>query len=146
MQLTEHFTLQEFLRSDAAEKLGNDNAPTPEHLENLKQTAEGMELVRDACGSAAITVTSGYRNPAVNASVGGVPNSDHALGWACDFQVHQLAPVVVVKLIIAADIEFDQLIHETSRNILHLSFNPRTRHEVMTQAAGPGTPFTEGIS
>jgi putative chitinase len=146
MQLSPHFSLSEFTHSDAAIKLGNDNEPTPEHLENLKHTAECMELVREACGGLPITITSGYRNPVVNAHVGGVPDSDHAIGWAVDFNVSGQTPAESSKLIIAANIKFDQLIHETSRNILHISFNPRMRHQVMTQAGGPHTSFTMGIS
>lgn len=43
-----------------------------------------MEVVRKM-GHGPITITSGYRSPAVNRLVGGVPDSDHALGHACDF-------------------------------------------------------------
>lgn len=145
--LTPHFTLEEFTRSDAAAKMHppNDNQPTKEHLENLRQTAEGMELVREVCG-APVVVSSGYRNPTVNHAVGGVPNSDHALGWAIDFNVPGLTLDEIAKRIIASDIEFDQLIKETSRHIIHISFNPRMRNQVLTQAHGPGTPFVAGLA
>ena len=145
MNLSEHFTLEEFTRSSTANEIGNDNSPTPEHLENLTQTAAGMELVRSACGNVPVTVTSGYRNPVVNSAVGGVPNSDHALGWACDFHINGLTPIQAASHIEVAEIKYDQLIHETSRDILHISFNPRMRQEALTQAGGPGTPFTKGI-
>lgn len=145
MNLSPHFTLEEFTRSDAAKKIGNDNEPTPEHLENLKATAEGMELVRTACGNVPVAVSSGYRNPVVNHAVGGVPNSDHALGWACDFTVPPMSLDDIAAKIMSAEIPFDQLIKETSRSILHISFNPRMRNQVLTQKGGPGTAFLTGI-
>lgn len=143
--LSAHFTLEEFTRSDAATRIGNDNQPTSEHLENLQKTAAAMELVRTACGDVPVVVSSGYRNPVVNAAVGGVPDSDHALGWACDFTVSGLSLNDIAAKIIDAEIAFDQLIKETSRSILHISFNPRLRGQVMTQKDGPGTAFVSGI-
>lgn len=87
MQLTPHFSLEEFTLSSAALALGIDNKPTPEHLENLRKLAHQMEDVR-ALFDKVIEITSAYRNPQVNAAVGGVPNSAHALGLAADFHVH----------------------------------------------------------
>lgn len=145
MQLSPHFSLREFIASDAADAMGNDNQPTAEHLANLRITAQGMEEVR-ALLNAAIVITSGYRNPAVNAHVGGVPNSDHALGWAADFHAAGYAPLQAGRLIVASPIKFDQAILETSRNILHISFNPRMRRQVLTQRKGPGTAFELGLN
>jgi zinc D-Ala-D-Ala carboxypeptidase len=45
-----------------------------------------MEAVR-ALFNRPIEITSAYRNPQVNAAVGGVPTSAHALGHAADFHV-----------------------------------------------------------
>lgn len=141
--LTEHFSLREFLRSDKALELGNNNWPTPTHRRNLLVLAKGMEQVRAALGRP-INPTSGYRNKIVNEAVGGVPNSDHALGWACDFPTAN-GPKDA-RAIIAAGIKFDQLIHEVSRHILHISFHPRMRGQLLTQSGGPGTAFSWGIS
>ena len=85
--LSLHFTLAEFLRSDKADELGDPNTPDERHLRALHATALGMEQVRRILGSNPITITSGYRNPRVNAAVGGVPTSAHALGYAADFTV-----------------------------------------------------------
>lgn len=144
-QLSPHFDLEEFTRSDAANAIGDPNTPTPDALKNLETTAAGMELVRAACGNSVIFISSGYRNPAVNASVGGVKDSAHALGYACDFVVRGLSSVLAAARIQNAGIKFDQLIHESGRGILHISFDPQNRGQVLTQAGPAGTPVTKGI-
>jgi zinc D-Ala-D-Ala carboxypeptidase len=154
--LTDHFTLGEFIVSSTAEKLGNDNMPTPEHLENLKRTAAGMEEVRSILGDCAIVITSGYRNPVVNRAVGGVANSAHALGCAADFRAAGFSALGAAKKLAEAHaagrIKFDQLILETSRKIVHISFDrdggtkkKGMRGEILTQAGGPGTAVQKGL-
>ncbi len=51
----------------------------------------------------------------------------------------------VARILAASSLEFDQLILEISRNIVHLSFDPRLRGQVRTQAGGPGTPIVAGL-
>src|SRR5437879_2291979 len=98
MQLTEHFSLEEFTLSSTALALGIENKPLPEHLVNLQNLAEKMEAVR-ALFNKVIEITSAYRNPQVNKAVGGVPNSAHALGHAADFHVHGLDDLSAAKVI-----------------------------------------------
>lgn len=143
MQLTEHFSLEEFTLSSKALSLGIENTPTPEHLENLKRVAEGMEAVR-ALFDAPIEITSGYRNPAVNAAVGGVPTSAHALGMAADFHVHGFQDLDAAKRIRDSALTFDQLIYEKNRCV-HISFDPRLRRQVLRQPGGPGSPVHAGL-
>lgn len=143
-QLSPHFSLAEFTRSDAAKRLGDANQPTAAHLANLRLLAAGMERVR-AIFSAPITITSAYRNPRVNRAVGGVPNSHHALGLAADFRVGSIPPFNAGRQIAESSLRFDQLILETSRNILHISFAPAMRRQLLTQRGGAGTPFEQGI-
>jgi zinc D-Ala-D-Ala carboxypeptidase len=156
MKLSEHFSLAEFIVSSTAEKLGNDNMPTPAHLENLKRAAAGMEKVRSILGDCAIVITSGYRNPIVNKAVGGVANSAHALGHAADFRAAGFSALGAASKIRDAqargEIEFDQLILETSRKIVHISFDPEggtkkkgMRGDVLTQKLGAGSPFQQGL-
>lgn len=83
MKLTPHFTLAELTASTTAQRMGLDNTPAPELLPRLVLTAEMLERIRGTLG-APITVTSGYRAPAVNRAVGGVTSSDHAQGHAAD--------------------------------------------------------------
>lgn len=84
MQLTTHFKLSEFTRSNKAQQLGLDNTPTAAAMLNLPRTARMLEGVRALLGDVAITITSGYRGPALNKAVGGVTSSDHSQGLAAD--------------------------------------------------------------
>jgi putative chitinase len=143
MKLTEHFLLEEFTHSSTALAHGIPNTPTPAHLENLKNLAEQMERVRALFG-AVIEITSGYRNPQINALVGGVPNSAHALGHAADFHVHGMEDLAAAKRIRDSGLKFDQLIHEKNRCV-HISFDPKMRQQVLRQPGGPGSPVHKGL-
>lgn len=144
MKLSEHFDLSEFTRSDTATAIGDANRPTTQHLAHLYILAEGLEKVRALLGKP-LHITSGYRNPRVNAHVGGVPTSAHALGFAADFTVDGMTPLEVAKQIRDSDIKFDQLILEGSRGIVHLSFDQRLRQEVKRQPGKAGTAVYWGL-
>lgn len=148
MQLSTNFSLEEFTRSEAASRMEppNDNQPTPDHLKNLKALAKGMEAVRAACGDRMVFVSSAYRNPEVNKAVGGVKTSAHATGFACDFHIMGIDLPKAAGMILLSALQFDQLIHETSRGILHISFDPKMRMQVLTQAGPAGSQVTKGIA
>lgn len=141
--LSPHFSLEEFLLSSTALALKIANTPTPEHLQNLHHLADRMEAVRKLFGKP-IEITSGYRNPEINAAVGGVPTSAHALGHAADFHVIGVADLAAAKVIRDSDLAFDQLIFEKNRCI-HLSVDPRMRRQVVRQPGGPGSPVYPGL-
>ena len=143
MLLSPHFSLEEFTHSSKAISMGDENKPTPEHLENLRHLAERMEAVR-ALFNRPFEITSGYRNPQVNAAVGGVPTSDHALGHAADFHVDGLDDLTAAKMIRDSGLKFDQLILEKNRCV-HISFAPRMRQQVLRQPGGPGSPTSKGL-
>ncbi|HEV8390116.1 MAG TPA: D-Ala-D-Ala carboxypeptidase family metallohydrolase [Dongiaceae bacterium] len=143
MQLSPHFSLEQFTRSDAADSHGIDNAPTPEHLVNLRNLAARMEAVL-ALFDHPIKITSGYRNPQVNEAVGGSKTSAHSLGHAADFHVEGLADLDAAKRIRDSELEFDQLIYEENRCV-HISFDPRKRRRVNRQPGGPNTPVFDGL-
>lgn len=138
MKLSPNFSLAEFIKSDTAKRLGNDNAPTPEHRHNLVFTAENMERVRALLLNNPILISSGYRNPVVNRAVGGVPNSQHALGQAVDFSCPKFGSNFdVAKKIAESDLPFDQIIYEVSSTgtWVHISFvkGRIPRRSVLTQ-------------
>jgi len=143
MQLSAHFFLAEFTLSSKALSMGVENTPTPEHLTNLRSLAVQMELVR-ALFDRPIEITSGYRNPVVNAAVGGVPNSDHALGHAADFHVDGIHDLDAARIIRDSELKFDQLIYEKNRCV-HISFHPRLRRQILRQPGGPGSPIHAGL-
>lgn len=83
MNLTAHFTLPELTASNKASAMGIDNTAPPELVPRLVLVAEMLERVRSTL-NVPITVTSGYRCPALNRAVGGVTSSDHTQGHAAD--------------------------------------------------------------
>ena len=116
MQLSTHFTLEEFVASQWAARAGIENDPGPVELENLKRLAMTMEAVRYALG-APILITSGYRCPEVNRHVGGSATSMHVQGLAADFICPGFGtPYQVAKKLMGVEaVKFDQLILEYSR-------------------------------
>ena len=145
MNLSEHFTLAEFVQSDIAVRKGLDNTPDADTLEVLKVTAAGLEEVRELLGKP-IHVNSGYRSLKVNSAVGGSGTSQHCKGEAVDFIAPQYGtPQEVCRAILDSTIEFDQLIYEGAW--VHISFTDKPRHSVMTAHFGNGkTTYTQGVA
>jgi zinc D-Ala-D-Ala carboxypeptidase len=84
MRLSEHFTLAEYLRSYTATKYGISEQFTPPQnvVDNIIRLNNVVQKIRNDVG--VIRITSGYRCPRVNTRVGGVSNSMHLTGEACD--------------------------------------------------------------
>lgn len=132
MQLSQHFSLDEATYSETAVRLGINNQPNEQQLENMKKAAEGMERVRDILKGNGIRVNSWLRLPDVNVAVGGSKVSSHMDGWAIDFSCAKFGdPYTVCKAIEAAGLEFDQMIHEFGR-WTHISFAPEMRKQKLT--------------
>jgi zinc D-Ala-D-Ala carboxypeptidase len=145
-QISANFFLDEFLVSDKADQFGIPNTPEPEHLKNITEfLVPGLEKARTFLENHAIVITSAYRNPRVNKLVGGTPTSAHPKGFAADIRVAGFTHFQTARILAASTLEFDQLILEISRNIVHLSFDPRRRMQVKTQARGPGTEIVDGL-
>ena len=62
MKISEHFTLEEFIFSAEAVRLGLDNNPGPSVITNLTLLAAVMEEVRTLLGGKVIVIHSGYRD------------------------------------------------------------------------------------
>jgi putative chitinase len=149
MKISEHFTLEELLVSSVADAHGIANTPLPAHLAAMKtRLAPGLELVRTICGARPIRIKSAYRNPAINRLVGGTPTSAHPLGYAADIVVAGLSARATAGLIAAAmkagTIRIDQLILESGRGVVHVSFDPRARGMRGHQPGVAGTPIDWG--
>jgi hypothetical protein len=136
VQLSPHFSLSEFTISQTASRLGVDNTPDETVIARLKQTAEGMEEVRDLLGGKPILISSGYRSLAVNRALGSSDTSAHVKGYAVDFICPAFgSPLAICKALSKSKLEFDQIIEEGTW--VHISFDPRMRGEVLTMKKGP---------
>jgi len=148
VQLSEHFTLEEATFSSTAVRLGIDNTPTQQMIDNAAEAAKGMELVRTLLGFP-VHVDSWCRVPLLNSAVNGSKGSDHMNGWAIDFICAAFGvPLDIVKAIIASGIKFDKCVQEGTW--IHISFNPLMRGITLTahfdrlDAEGHPT-YTQGI-
>lgn len=145
-QLTAHFSLEELTRSSVATRKNIDNAPPENIIARLRTLAQGLEEVRGLLQlhNAPMLIDSGYRCEALNAAVGGSKTSAHVQGYAADFICPAYgSPLAIVKAIAASKLEFDQIIQEGTW--VHISFDPRTRRQVLTAHFGAGgTTYTQG--
>lgn len=120
MNLTTHFTLEEFTFSDVAARRGLDNTLPPALREEAERTCELLERIRRFLMQVRgveipLLVTSGYRSQDVNAAVGGVATSDHVHAMAADFKAPAFGTPYQVAQALAPhvnDLGIGQLIHE----------------------------------
>lgn len=137
MQLTKHFTLEEFTASALAVRLGIDNTPNAKQLARITLTAQRMEAVRDVLCVAAgedipIHLTSGFRCLALNRALRSSDASAHVDGDASDFKAPKFGgPLKVARALEASSVGYDQLIHEFGAWV-HISFADRLRGETLT--------------
>ena len=111
MQLSEHFNLKEFTKSETAIRKRIDNTPNSVHATNLKAVCEKiLEPVRNHFGKP-VRINSGYRGPALNAAVGGSSKSQHCNGEAVDFEIDGLPNPELAKWV-SENCDFDQIILE----------------------------------
>lgn len=139
MKLSPHFNLAEFTQSQTATRKGIDNMPNSVIINNLTIVAANMEEVRKLLNNLPISISSGYRSPALNKAVGGSKTSAHVEGWACDFICPAFGtPVQVVDRLKNSDLKFDQIIEEGTW--VHISFDPKMRKQIMKASFKNGKP------
>lgn len=108
-----HFPLSELTASATATAHKIDNSPDQTSLANLYRLMELLEQARHTLGDKPMTITSGYRCPALNRLVGGAATSAHQQGLAADFVCPRFGTVrEVVRFLAASSLNFDQLIEE----------------------------------
>ena len=124
MQLTEHFKLSEFVRSDTADRNHIDNTPTPEVVDNLRALCRNVLEPARVAFVAPIYITSGYRCKELNKAVGGKPTSQHLRGEAADLQVRGVENLRRLYNVIKSRGVFDQLLYESngSTKWIHVSY------------------------
>lgn len=147
MQLSQHFTLQEFTRSDIAVRHGFDNTPDDQAISNLRNLCNNiLEPLRTHINSLStavgqretpIIITSGFRSPSLNKAVGGVRNSQHMTGEACDIHIPSTTIGRQWFLWLMDNTDFDQLIFEHNNHgayWIHVSCKSdlsQNRHQVL---------------
>ena len=111
MKLSENFSLLELTKSQTATRKGIDNAPSPEHQENLKLLCTHiLQPVRDRF-ERVVSVSSGYRSPELCTAIGSKITSQHAKGEAADFEIFGVSNKELADYI-NEELEYDQLILE----------------------------------
>ena len=153
MKLSENFTMAEFIKSDTADRLGIDNTPEGEHLENAKALFENVvQKVRDHFGPTVIN--SGYRCPELNEAVRGSKTSQHCHGEAADIEVPGVANGDLAQWIVD-NLEFDQVILEfytpgqPSSGWVHVTYKKdgSNRNKALTASRVDGkTVYSNGIN
>jgi len=127
MRLTTHFSVEEFVASQTADRRDIDNSLTSNLLASARHTCNGLEQVRSLLGGLPILISSGYRSPELNRAVGGSRGSQHMLAQAVDFTCPGFGSVAdTIEKIMQSDIPYDQLIREFAtvpgRGWVHISF------------------------
>ena len=143
MRLSEHFSLEELTHSDTATRLGIDNTPTVEVIDNLTFLANELEYVRNLLGHPML-VSSGFRCNALNDHLGSKRTSSHTQGLAIDFICPNFGnPRSICDAIILAKVNYDQVILEYDRWV-HLSFHPdNPRNQALIIDKKGTRPFNE---
>lgn len=120
--LSPHFTYEESIHSQIAERLGIENIPAPHVLQVMREAAAGMERVRFYLG-APISISSWFRSLELNRKLGSKDTSQHLKGEAIDFICPGFgSPLDICKELVKhiEEIHFDQLILE--HTWVHISF------------------------
>jgi len=139
MQLSKHFKLAEFTKSQIAARHGLKNLPGSGEVKNLENLCyEILEPVR-AKFEKPIMISSGFRSLMVNRKLGSSDSSQHCKGQAVDFEIAAI-PNIKVAYWIQANCDFDQLILEyyqpddDQHGWIHVSYNEKgaNRKKVLT--------------
>jgi zinc D-Ala-D-Ala carboxypeptidase len=133
MNLSPNFSLDELTRSSTATRQGIEEQFNPDQavINNLKDLCiHVLEPLQDALKLGELSVTSGYRCPALNKVIGGSNTSQHTFGQAADLQFKvngKMDNIQIAKKILDRGIPFDQLIVEFGTmekpSWIHVSYN-----------------------
>ena len=147
MQLSKHFTLEEFEKSQTATRKGIKNKAGSGEIKNLGDLCyEVLEPVRVKFDKP-VTITSGYRSPELSEAIGSKSTSQHCLGEAVDMEVIGVSNLQVA-LWIENNLDFDQLIlefwtGEANSGWIHVSYKDGSnRKQVLTY---DGSSYTNGL-
>lgn len=130
------FTLEELCASQTARARNLRNIPSTQEICNLCALTHHVLQPLRTWWSRPITIGSGYRTPALNRAVGGVPDSQHTRGQAADLCIDgDMEKARAWFNYIRDNLPFDQLILEHNAkgtHWIHVSYHPtHNRHQVI---------------
>jgi len=152
MNLSANFSLKELTKSDTATRLGIDNTPDEETIDNLKTLCDKvLQPVREHFGKS-VTVNSGYRSPESNAAVGGSKTSDHCKGQAADIEIDGVPNPELAQWIMD-NLDYTQLILEfytqgiPDSGCVHVSYDPNNlkKQELTAVKVAGKTQYLQGL-
>ena len=82
--ISKHISYKEGVRSNTATRLGIDNTPNNEQLDNMETVAEEVFEPLRAYVGGPIKINSFFRCPELNTAIGGSSKSQHCKGQAMD--------------------------------------------------------------
>jgi len=111
-KISKYCSYSEATKSDTAIRLGINNEPNFEHLQNMQSVANKIfDVVREEIGEP-LKVSSFFRNEALNRAIGGASSSQHTLGEAIDIDSENDQYNAEIFHFIKDNLVFDQLIWE----------------------------------
>lgn len=118
MNITPHFTLEEFEKSEYANKNNIDNSMPARYFRNLERLCNNiLEPLRNHL-QCPIVISSGYRCWDVNHGIGGSINSQHMEGNAADFKCEKID--LAIRIFKEKYLKFDQcIVYDT---FIHVSY------------------------
>ena len=128
MKLSEHLSLKEVTKSETAIRLGIDNQPSQQQLQNLIILAKEVFQPIRVHFNEPIYVSSGFRSKVLNKALRGSPTSQHCKGEALDLDQDYRNTNVTNKEIfdyIRENLEFTQLINENNYSWIHVSYDAK---------------------
>jgi hypothetical protein len=152
MNLSANFSLKELTKSDTATRLGIDNTPDDEAIDNLKTLCEKvLQPVRDHFGKT-VTVNSGFRSSETNQATGGSKSSDHVKGQAADIEIAGVANADLAQWIMD-NLDYTQLILEfytqgiPDSGWVHVSYDPNNlkKQELTAVKVAGKTQYLNGL-
>ena len=150
--MTKNFSLAELTKSETALRLGIENQPDEEQLNNLLLLcANVLQPVRDHYGKG-VKVNSALRTSPVNRAVGSADSSHHVKGMAADIEIPGV-PNATLAEYVRDNLPFTQVILEFyTRGIpdsgwCHVSYDPQNlKRQALTAVKENGkTVYLEGI-
>ena len=139
-RISKHVSYKEGVYSVTALRLGLNNDPSDDHLQNMKLLSEKIfEPLRMYVGGP-IRINSFYRGPELNKAIGGSRKSQHCHGQAMDIDdTYGVMSNSTMFNWIKDNLDFDQMIWEfgddNNPNWVHVSYvSPEKNRKVCLKA------------